>query len=85
MGRKKQDPDRENQNVTVTMEPTVLRWAKVRAAEDGSSLTQFLGRLLKERMDLEASYEVAMMRYLGRLPRALRQPGDRLPERGDLP
>ena len=63
---------RDLKNVTITMEESVARWARIRAAEEDISLAQFLGRILKEQMHREGTYETAMMRYNSRGPQKLR-------------
>jgi len=76
--------ERELKNVTVTMSEEVARWVRVRAAEENISMAQFLGEILKERMRREATYQTAMMRYLSRPPRPLRDKGAPYPERESL-
>lgn len=71
-------------NVTVTLQPEVARWARVRAAEQDMSLSRFLGELLRKEMAGRAAYETAMQRYLARDARPLRSPVDPLPRRGEL-
>ena len=71
-------------NVTVTMEPEVARWARVRAAEQDMSVSRFLGELLRKEMAGQAAYETAMQRYLAREARLLRSAADPLPRRDEL-
>jgi len=37
-------------NVTVTLEEDVARWARIEAAQKETSVSRYLGELLKERM-----------------------------------
>ncbi len=60
-------------NVTITLEEEVARWAKVWAAEHDTSVSRFLGELLKARMLRDQEYQVAMKQYLSRRPTALRR------------
>ena len=53
-------------NVTVTLEEPVAHWARMEAARQQTSVSRFLGTLLKERMLLDHSYEMAMNRALNR-------------------
>jgi hypothetical protein len=53
-------------NVTVTLEETVAHWARMEAARLETSVSRLLGSLLKERMLLDQSYEMAMNRALER-------------------
>jgi hypothetical protein len=53
-------------NVTVTLEEAVAHWARLEAARQETSVSRLLGSLLKERMLLDHSYEMAMNRALER-------------------
>ena len=55
-------------NVTVTLEEDVALWARVEAARQDTSVSQLLGRLLKEQMLSDQLYEKAMERALRRKP-----------------
>ena len=46
-------------NITVTVEPEVARWARVKAAREDLSLSASIGKLLKDRMVEEEAYEVS--------------------------
>jgi hypothetical protein len=71
-------------NVTVTLEEEVARWAKVWAAEHNTSVSQFLGKLLKDRMLQDERYRRAMKDYLSRKPTNLKKRGSRYPDRAEL-
>jgi len=71
-------------NVTLTLQPEVARWARVRAAEQDMSLSRFLGELLTKEMNGRAAYETAMRQYLAHDARPLRSPDDPLPHRSEL-
>jgi len=60
-------------NVTITLEEEVARWAKVWAAEHDTSVSRFLGELLKARMLRDQEYQAAMTQYWSRQPTALRR------------
>lgn len=55
-------------NVTVTLEEDVARWARIEAAHKETSVSRYLGDLLKERMLEKSAYESAMRRALARKP-----------------
>jgi hypothetical protein len=55
-------------NVTITLEESVARWARVEAARQDTSVSQLLARILKERMRENDDYERAMRQALARKP-----------------
>ena len=55
-------------NVTLTLEETVARWARVEAARRDLSVSRFLASILEERMKESDQYESAMLRALARKP-----------------
>ncbi len=72
-------------NVTITLEEEVARWAKVWAAEHDTSVSRFLGELLKARMLRDQEYQAAMTQYLSRQPAELRKARNgRYPKRETL-
>ena len=71
-------------NVTVTLEEEVARWARVRAAERDTSLSRYLGELLRDQMQEEARYEVAMKEYLSRPPHPLKKADTSYPRREEI-
>jgi plasmid stability protein len=70
-------------NVTITMPDEVLRWARVRAAEEGRSVSGLVGEMLREKMVQEGAYAAAMEAYLSSKPARLRRSGP-LPSRAEL-
>lgn len=68
----------------MTLPEDVARWARIKAAEENSSVSRFLGEILRDRMRQESDYQTAMERYLSQSPRELRQPGDRYPTREEI-
>ena len=58
-------------NITVTVEPEVARWARIKAAREDLSLSHLIGRLLKDHMLEEKAYEVSRRRFLSVRPRLL--------------
>lgn len=71
-------------NVTITLDESVARWARVRAAERDTSVSSFVGELLRERMVEEETYEAAMSEYLSAEPRSLKPAGAVYPTREEL-
>jgi hypothetical protein len=71
-------------NVTITLEEEVARWARIRAAEEMTSVSRLVGEMLKEKMIAEKTYQTAMKRYLSQAPRALKMRRERYPRRKDL-
>jgi hypothetical protein len=50
-------------NVTITVDEDVLAWARVQAAEQGVSLSRFVGEVIGQQMGRDSSYAAAMHRY----------------------
>jgi hypothetical protein len=71
-------------NVTISLNETVARWARVKAAEQDKSLSRFLADLLEARMKQESDYEAARKRFASVKPVRLREPGEKLPSRDEL-
>lgn len=55
-------------NVTVTLDEPTARWARVQAARLDTSLSEYLGSLLRAQMQQETAYEEAMQSWLARSP-----------------
>ena len=71
-------------NVTITLDEETAAWARVHAAEQGKSLSRFVGEMLRERMRSNRDYEEAMHRFLSKKPRVLSSPDTPYPKREDL-
>ena len=71
-------------NVTISLDETLARWARVKAAEQDKSLSRFLADLLEERMRHESDYEAARRRFKAGKPFAFREPGKKLPTRDEI-
>jgi hypothetical protein len=59
---------RKLRNLTITLEEDVARWARVEAAKKDTSVSQYLGEVLKQQMDASARYQAAKKRVLKRKP-----------------
>lgn len=53
-------------NVTITLDEKVARWVRVWAAENDTSVSRFVGEVLKERMNTELAYKRAHKRFMGK-------------------
>jgi hypothetical protein len=62
-------------NMTITVDDEVLRWARVWAAKQGTSVSRLVGELLHERMIRDEAYGRAMAAYLATPPRRLSESG----------
>jgi hypothetical protein len=78
------DAPRKLRNVTITLDESAARWARVRAAEQGKSLSRFMADLLSEKMTQDPEYRAAYERFLSVKPVRLREPGEKLPTREEL-
>ena len=75
---------RKLKNVTVTLDEDAARWARVEAAKRDTSVSRFLGELLRERMVQGDDYRAARDRYFAQEPRIHRRDGRPLPTRDEL-
>ena len=71
-------------NVTITLDEEVARWARIRAAEQDTSLSRLVGELLREKMLHEGNYQTSMQDYLAQSPRVLKKKRDKYPNREAL-
>jgi hypothetical protein len=69
--------------MTITVEEDVARWARVRAAEENTSVSQLVGNMLKEQMADEDEYDRARKRFFS-LPTIRLKKGTKLPRREEL-
>lgn len=58
-------------NLTITADEEVLRWARVKAAKENTSVARLVGELLKQQMKGERGYQAAKRRFLSVEPRLL--------------
>ena len=71
-------------NVTITLDEEVAHWARIRAAEQDTSVSRLVGEMLREKMTNEQLYHSSMKRYLSRKPCPLSQTGARYPRREEI-
>lgn len=55
-------------NITITLEESLARWARIEAARSDTSVSRFLAEILKERMMQNSDYQAAKRRALARKP-----------------
>lgn len=53
-------------NVTIRLDENVALWVRVHAKEQKTSVSRFVGEMLKERMLEEETYHAAMRQYLSK-------------------
>ena len=72
-------------NITITLDEQTAEWARAHAAEQGKSLSQYVGDALRRDMPRAQAYERAMNSYLSReRTQPLTRPGEKLPTRDEI-
>lgn len=71
-------------NVTISLDDETALWARVEAARRDTSLSRFVGEVLRERMTEPDDYEEAHQSYLSRGPVSMGAPGQRYPTRDEV-
>lgn len=71
-------------NITIKVDESVARWARIHAAKHGTSVSSIVGEMLRERMLQEESYAAAHRRWSAREPRLLKERSARYPGRDAL-
>ncbi|MYA44722.1 MAG: ribbon-helix-helix protein, CopG family [Rhodospirillaceae bacterium] len=71
-------------NITITLPEDTAAWLRVRAAENGRSVSRWMAELLEGMRRGEDEYNLAMERYLARKPRKLDWVDGRRPTRDEL-
>jgi negative regulator of replication initiation len=64
------------ENVTLSLDDEVARWAQSRAKEIGKSLAQFLEQLLRDQAREDEVYKAAMERYFSLQPTRISETGE---------
>jgi hypothetical protein len=75
---------RAMRNVTITLDEEVAQWARIEAAKRETSVSRFVGEMLRDRMQSEESYEEARRQFFAIAPRPLRAAATALPSREEL-
>ena len=71
-------------NITIALDETTARWARIQAARSDTSVSEFLGSILRERMAAEERYEHAMSGWLSAEPAALKKKSGKYPTREEV-
>jgi hypothetical protein len=72
-------------NMTITLTEDVARWARIKAAEQDTSVSQLVGDMLGEKMRNEGAYQAAMRDHFAMIkPVKFEKPGGRFPTRDEL-
>ena len=71
-------------NVTITLDEKVARWARIRAAEEDTSVSRLVGEMLRDKMLADNAYKTSMHAYLAQSPRELKKKGQTYPDREEL-
>ncbi len=72
-------------NLTITLEEDVARWARIKAAEEDTSVSRLVGDMLEEKMRNEGAYQAAMREHFAMIePVKFEKPGGRFPTRDEL-
>jgi len=70
--------------VTITLDEEVARWVRIIAKQQNTSVSRLVGEMLKEKMQEEEAYLLAMENYLAEKPQILKKAGERYPRREEL-
>ncbi len=70
-------------NVTIVLDEEVVRWARLQAAAEETSVSKFVGDLLRRQMLEGRGYQAAMEQFLARRPTRLKRRGG-YPQREEL-
>lgn len=71
-------------NITITLPDEIGRRTRILAAEAETSVSQYLCRLVTEKIATDTAYEAAMGRFLGRGPQSLQSAPAPYPDREAL-
>lgn len=70
--------------MTVSLDEETARWARIEAARQDTSLSRFVGMVLRERMAGFGDYEQARGSFLSRTPTPLRDADQAIPTRDEV-
>jgi len=71
-------------NVTISLDAEVARWARIKAAENDTSVSRMLADQLERQMAKDTEYEQAQARFLNKAGRRLRKDSTAYPQRDTL-
>lgn len=64
-------------NITIRVEDEVAHWARIRAAEQNTSISRMLGEMLRNEMTQKEAVEEARKAYMGRARKRRRPLSDK--------
>jgi hypothetical protein len=71
-------------NITISVEENIARWARVKAAKRGVSLSKMISELLEKQMEQEQGYQRSMAEFLTREPEPIKKSSSAYPKREEL-
>ncbi|MCA1754168.1 MAG: hypothetical protein LC641_05600 [Spirochaeta sp.] len=71
-------------NITISLDAEVARWARIKAAENDTSVSRMLADQLEQQMAQDTEYERAQTRFLSKPVRRLRTDNTPYPQRDAL-
>lgn len=71
-------------NVTISLDEETAKWARVEAARADVSLSRWIGQLLEQHAQQQATADLARQSFTARAATPLKKPGDSYPSRDDL-
>ena len=73
-------------NITITLDEKTAAWARVRAAEQNTSVSRLVGDMLQKQMQEQSSYQEAFRqwRLAVKKARPISSPGQKYPTREEL-
>ncbi|TVR31398.1 MAG: hypothetical protein EA404_10110 [Spirochaetaceae bacterium] len=74
----------KKRNITISVDANVARWARIKAAENDTSVSRMLADQLEQQMAQDSEYERAQARFLSKAGRRLRTQNRPYPQRDAL-
>ena len=71
-------------NITITLDENLARWARIKAAENDTSVSRLLADQLEKQMARDSEYERAKERFLSTSGKRLRSQNTPYPQRDTL-
>lgn len=74
----------KRRNITIALDENLARWARIKAAENDTSVSRLLAEQLEKQMVRESEYERAQQRFLNKPGQRLRSQNTPYPQRDSL-
>ena len=71
-------------NITITLDTETAAWVRVKAAEQNTSVSRFVGEILQQQMKDRREYQRAMLAYLSKPPFDLTGEPEKYPTREEI-